>query len=101
MNIKILNRFKYGNCLLGVILIRLSKGPGQIIFKKQKGTRIPHLMYRCADGKIYHYKKIKDILPGPFTIFWFEGKFDEYKRYKNNNQKSQEDNKDVTRNDGT
>jgi hypothetical protein len=71
---------KYGNCLLGIIILALTKGPGKVIFKKQKGTRIPHLMYQTSSGELWHYKKVRDILPGQLTIFWFEGKFEEKKK---------------------
>jgi hypothetical protein len=55
----------------------LTKGPGKIILRKQKGTRIKHLMFQSADGRLWHYKRTREILPKLFKDLWFEGKFEE------------------------
>jgi hypothetical protein len=79
---------KYGNCLIGVIILRLTRGPGKVILRKQKGTIIPHLMFQTKDGRLFHYKKVRDLLPGQFTILWFEGKFEEKRRKNDGNNYS-------------
>lgn len=69
---------RYGNCLLGSLIIFLSKKKRKknpkIVLRFRPESLIPHFMVKSND-QLYHYKLDKDILPWPFCYLIFQGSF--------------------------
>lgn len=67
---------RYGNCLLGalVLLWTQRKSDPKFLLKVRPSTKIPHFMVRTQEG-LHHYRLVNDILPWPFCYIIFEGKF--------------------------
>lgn len=66
---------KYGNCLIGLMIIMFTaEEKGRIIVKKSDHCWIPHLLFQTK-SKIYHYRVIKDVLPWPLCYLLFRGEF--------------------------
>lgn len=64
-----------GNCLICSLVIWLLYG-GKIILSRRPGTRIPHWLVRCRDGRIRHFKVRREFLPGPFAVVLFLGRIE-------------------------
>ena len=47
---------------------------GKLVMKTRPGTNIPHLLVKYQDHYV-HFKNVKNLLPSPFHIFFFKGKF--------------------------
>jgi hypothetical protein len=39
---------------------------------------VPHFYVVAADGTCWHFKTVKDVLPFPLCLLWFEGRFQEF-----------------------
>ena len=66
---------RYGNCLIGVLVLFAHFPKGKLVFRWSKTCFFPHIGL-LVNNKVYHYRVKKDILPFPFYWVVFEGKFD-------------------------
>ena len=64
-----------GNCLIGAVLIWLIYG-GTIVRSYRLGTRIPHWVVVCRDGRLRHFTATRDFLPPPLSYVLFLGRFE-------------------------
>ena len=62
-----------GNCLVGACVIWCLHG-GRWVSTTRIGTRVPHWLIVCKDGKVRHFTVVKDILPKPLNYLLFIGK---------------------------
>jgi len=68
---------RYGNCLIGVILLAIRhRFRGRVLKIRRPNQPVPHLLYR-ANGKTWHFKVEKDLLPGEWRYYWFKGRIEE------------------------
>lgn len=78
-----LSRLRYGNCLLGFIAIVWhfrARGHTRIHWSDDYPP-IPHALFQDQRGRWHHYKVIHDLLPMPWCIFWFRGRFAKWRPY--------------------
>jgi hypothetical protein len=65
-----------GNCFVnGMYLWYKLKFRGIPVIRTRPGTLIPHLMIKEKDG-LWHFRVEKNILPAPFHILWFKGRYE-------------------------
>lgn len=78
----------HGNCLVGAFLLMVRHRTWQIralwtppTSWKRLGRAarfVPHFYVVAADGTCWHFKTVKDVLPFPLCLLWFEGRFQEF-----------------------
>lgn len=69
---------KYGNCLIGVILLKLKFPKGKLTILRNSLLHI-HFMLK-VENMFYHYKLKDDFLPFPLCMIYFHGNFVKQKR---------------------
>ena len=75
---------KYGNCLIGALLLAWWLGSWRITTTRgtirPDGRRswVPHFLVEDRHGTVWHYKRVRDLLPYPFCFFLFEGQVEVY-----------------------
>lgn len=62
-----------GNCFVCACVIWCIYG-GKWVTTTRTGTRVPHWLVKCKDGKVRHFVVVRDILPKPLGYFLFVGK---------------------------
>ncbi len=69
------SRILYANCMLGAVYLKLRFG-GRIrrIRTKEGGPR--HWICKLNNGEVWHFKKVKYVLPGLLKYVIFQGKFE-------------------------
>jgi hypothetical protein len=65
---------KYGNCLIGLLIIMFTTKERGKIITMRNDRFCPHYLYKTKNY-IHHYKLKKDILPFPLCYLLFEGEF--------------------------
>jgi hypothetical protein len=64
------------NCYLGALLIRRRLG-GRVRSMKVKGWWRPrHYFCQTPDGQLWHFKRLRHILPWPLGYLLFWGRFE-------------------------
>lgn len=65
---------KRGNCLLGLVALWARGVRGRVVARPSLGGSVSHLMIRGRDGWLYHFRRDRDLLPGPLRYLWFAGR---------------------------
>jgi hypothetical protein len=74
---------KYGNCLVGAVILAARHGfRGKFVLKSYRKGWIPHILFRANDGSWYHYRLVRDVVPFPFHFLLFQGEFHTLKRHR-------------------
>lgn len=76
---------KRGNCLIGAIALMIRHRTVKVSVLRtirpvsHRPSWVPHFIVRDKGGNLWHYKRVRDVLPYPLSFFYYHGQYCIYK----------------------